>query len=46
MFDITMGVPEMKEFWDDLKKELRMNVQVRVIKSYTRNLEGLFIIYP
>ena len=24
MFDITMGVPEMKDFWDDLKKELRL----------------------
>lgn len=24
MFDIAMGVPEMKEFWHDLKKELRI----------------------
>ena len=23
MFDITMGVPEMKEFWDDLKKRVK-----------------------
>lgn len=26
MFNIRMGIPEMKEFWDDLEKKIKNNV--------------------
>jgi len=42
MFDILMGVPEMKEFWDDLKSRKKNNELSGDEKELFKNLVKLF----
>ena len=42
MFDITMGVPEMKEFWDNLKKRVKDECASKSDKKLYKKLGKAF----